>query len=169
VADRYAEPWRVFAVTLCLEDRQRHFAQPVFARHCIDFLKALALLTGTRVHAYCLMPDHACLLIGPSPSTSLPGFVGRWRSLCAREWYRRTGSNSFWRPSFRDHALADDEDLLRAVERILAIPVRAGLADAPHAYAFSGSLEWDVGSPERAGAPLRAAPQPAPPGGKESL
>ena len=145
VADRYAEPGRAFAVTICVRGRRPVFLDAVFARHCVDFLRALATMTGTRLYAYCLMPDHVHLLLSPSHATSIPGFVGRWKSLCAREWLRRSGEASFWTESFHDRVLAEDEDLLRIGNYILMNPVRVGLVDRPEAYRFAGSGEWDLG------------------------
>ena len=145
VADRYSEPGRVFSITLCVRDRRPVFNDGVFARHTIDFLRALSTMTGARLYAYCLMPDHVHLLLGPSPAISVPGFVGRWKTLCAREWLRRTNQASFWRRSFFDHALRQDEDLLRVGNYILMNPVRAGLVERPDDYGLSGSLEWDLG------------------------
>ena len=142
--DRSPDRFRAVTVTVRVRDRRPHFAQAVFTRHCIDFLRALAALTGTPPFAYCLMPDHVHLLLGPSPVVSAPGFVGRWKALCAREWHRRCGEGSFWQAGFVERVLADDEDLLRVGNYILMNPVRAGLVSTPDAYAFSGSLEWDL-------------------------
>lgn len=144
VVDRHAETCRVVSVTLCVRERLPLLANAVFARHCIDFLRALATLTGTRLYAYCLMPDHVHLLIGPSPATSVPGFVGRWKSLCAREWHRRTGQTTLWQGNYFDRALSEDEDLLRTGHHILMNPVRAGLVETPEDYPLGGSLEWDL-------------------------
>lgn len=151
LVDRCGAERQVSVVTLCVRDRRPLFAHAVFARHCIDFLRALSSLTGTRLFAYCLMPDHVHLLLAPSPAASVPGFVGRWKALCAREWHRRSGHASFWRPGFFDRPLSDDEDLLRVGNHILMNPVRAGLVESPEDYAFSGSLEWDLAAspPER--------------------
>ena len=142
--DRFTELGHIFSITLRVRDRQPVFSDAVYTRHCVDFLRALATMTGTRVYAYCLMPDHVHLLLGASPATSVPRFVGRWKSLCAREWRRRTGRDSFWRRNFRDRVLPTDEDPLRAGSHILMNPLRAGLAQTPDQYAFSGSLVWDL-------------------------
>ncbi len=72
------------------------FGHHVFARHCSDFLRALATITGTRVHSQSILPDRVELILGPPASGSIERYVRRWRALCTREWERRGSRTPLW-------------------------------------------------------------------------
>lgn len=144
VADRYSESGDAASISLRVRDRRPVFRDAVFARHCVDFLRALAAMTGTPIYAYCLMPNHVHLLLGVPLVTSMPDFLRRWRSLCSREWQRRSGQAALWQQSVFDHPVRGDVDLLRVGSYILMNPVRSGLVEAVEDYPLCGSFEWDL-------------------------
>jgi hypothetical protein len=127
------------SVTLRVRDGRPVFCTRVFARHCVDFLRALGTMTGTRIHAYCLLPDRAELLLGAPASTSVERFVRRWSSLCAREWHRRTHDPELWRPGPEARALYTLADLALARERVLDRPLEEGLAVRRGDYPLAGT------------------------------
>ena len=92
VLDRFLRRWGihalmaspVFAVTLGTSHHPPIFDDIPFGRECARLLRAACERTDVRLYAYCLMPDHACLVIGLPGRTSLPEIVTAWKSLCAQ-------------------------------------------------------------------------------------
>ena len=141
----YAAEGVIFSVTVGTRERTAIFDDLVLGHACVGVLRALSRSTGVRVYAYCLMPDHAHLLLGASARISITGFVQRWKSLCYREGLKHGyGPASRWQRSFWDHGLRGDEDVWAAAKYVLENPVRAGLVKDPRDYPLSGSLEWDL-------------------------
>jgi len=143
-ADLYAEPGRAFSVTIGTAPRLPVFADLDFGMDCVALLKRHCVKTATRCYAYCLMPDHAHLLVGVGLRTPLSTFVGTWKSLCGAARRRRGGSGQFWQRSFFDRAVRDNEALDRTALYILANPIRAGLTKDLGDYALAGSFEFSV-------------------------
>ena len=95
------------------------------------------------LYAYCLMPDHVHLLVmpkGDSP-TILPSFVGAFKSLSTRAFWRVGGEDTLWQQHYYDHVVRDDESLSAIGEYILNNPVRRGLASLREEYPFCGILD----------------------------
>lgn len=138
----YEEPGRIFSVTIATSKRIPIFADLHFGVLCVDVLRALAQETQTRIYAYCLMPDHAHLLVGIGGSVALPSFVGSWKSLCYRAWRKKGGRATLWQRSYYDHALRADDDVWKAASYVLNNPVRDGLAKDFHDYSLAGSFEF---------------------------
>ena len=133
-----------FSITIGTSPRGPVFHDIDFGRECIEILRKMRNETGTRVYAYCLMPDHVHLLLGVGPGASLPVFLGRWKSLCAWARRLRTGDGQFWQRSFYDHAIRQDEDLLVTATYILQNPVEAGLVKDFRQYPLCGSMEFSL-------------------------
>jgi REP element-mobilizing transposase RayT len=87
------------------------------------------------------MPDHVHLVLSPSEDCSIVTFVGQYKNLVLRSSWKHGVTGSFWQPGFWDHFLRADEELMAAVEYVLANPVRAGLVDYWRRYGYSGSFE----------------------------
>lgn len=141
LGDRRLEPCQAVAVTLRIRGDRPVFRHAVFARYCVDFLRALGTMTGTRVHAYCLVPDRVHLLLGPPPATSVARFIGRWMELCAREWERRRGQTPLWQPGAELRPIVDSEMLHRACAHILDTPAAAGPVGRRDGCRLAGSFE----------------------------
>ncbi|HEV8118684.1 MAG TPA: transposase [Thermoanaerobaculia bacterium] len=131
-----------FSITIGTSPRASVFRDIDFGNECIKILQEMRDETGTAVYAYCLMPDHVHLLLGVGPGASLPSFVGRWKSLCAKARRQRTGEGQFWQRSFYDHAIRDDQDILETAKYILQNPVEAGLVKDFREYPLCGSMEF---------------------------
>ena len=131
-----------FSITIGTAPRGPIFSDIDFGRECIEILRRLRDETATRVYAYCLMPDHVHLLLGVAPAMSLPHFVGRWKSLCAKARRARMGDGHFWQRSFYDHAIRENRDILETATYILQNPVEAGLVKDFHQYPLCGSMEF---------------------------
>jgi REP element-mobilizing transposase RayT len=141
----YRDTSNVFSITLCTRPRRAVLVDPPFARFAIRTLGDLRTRFRMPVWAYCLMPDHAHLLIGPSSWISATGLVGAWKSMTARYRGGSNGRRRLWQRSFYDHALRSEEDLRTVALYILHNPVRAGLVDDWREYLYSGSFEIDLG------------------------
>jgi len=87
-----------------------------------------------------LMPDHWHGLLQMADDDDLSRWVlaskSRMAKACNRA-LRRTGA--VWARAFHDHALRDDEDLLRVARYLVANPVRAGLVSRLGDYPY-----WDA-------------------------
>jgi len=110
---------------------------------CIRILSDLQQETGNPVYAFCLMPDHAHLLLEATAAFPVPSFVGRWKSLCYRA-RRRRNPDVFWQRSFFDRAVRSGEDLRQVALYILNNPVRKGLVEDFRSYPLCGSLQWEI-------------------------
>ncbi len=138
----YSQAGHTFSVTLGTSPRLPVFSDVRFGLSCIAELRSLAAATSTGVWAYCLMPDHVHLLleIGAAP---LPTFLQAWKSRCYHVRRAQGHAGRFWQRSFFDHALRSAEDLQRAVDYILANPVRKGLVAEAGSYPLAGSFAFD--------------------------
>jgi putative transposase len=140
----YREDGQIYSITVGTADRKPLFLDIEFGHKCVRALKELHKTRDNPVYAYCLMPDHAHLLIGSTPTSSVISFVGAWKSVCYHLRRRMGEADPIWQRSFFDHALRRNEDELRTAKYILANPVRAGLAARVSDYPLSGSLEYDL-------------------------
>ena len=138
----YQSPHAV-SVTICARGRRLVFSHSALARDCIALLYDMAQATDVPVYAYCLMPDHAHLLLSTSGKNDVVDFVGQWKGLTTRLSWQRGLQGSWWQRRFYDHVLRDDESLQDCARYILNNPVRAGLAETWREYPFSGSLIFD--------------------------
>ena len=139
----YANEGVAFAITIGTSPRRPVFSDLVLARECVDALTALERARRCAVIAYCLMPDHAHLLVRPGRGSSVVAFVQAWKSLCYRVWRAREGKASFWQRGFWDSAVRTEEGLREASLYILNNPVRAGLVADRAEYPLSGSTVWE--------------------------
>jgi REP element-mobilizing transposase RayT len=140
----YSEPGRAFSVTIATRDRIPVFRDVSLGLRSVDLLRRVCERSRTKVFAYCLMPDHAHLLLGLGTDVSLPSLLGAWKSLTYRARRGLGKLEPMWQRSFFDHALRRDEDLQKAAEYILNNPVRDRLVKARRDYPLCGSFEFDV-------------------------
>jgi len=100
--------------------------------------------TGVQVYGYCLMPDHAHLVLGPSPTCDIIAFVGQYKNLAQREVWRLGVTGRIWQVGFWDRFLREEESLDEVVQYVLNNPVRRGLVKYWQDYDFSSSLVYDL-------------------------
>ncbi len=140
----YHQIGAVCSVTVCVRDRRPLFADGDVAGGMINVLGCHAAKTGVPVYAYCVMPDHIHLVLGPSPSTDIIDFVGQYKNLAQRAAWSRGVTGSFWQRRFWDHFLRKDEQLEQVISYVLNNPVRRGMVSNWREYGFSGSLALDL-------------------------
>ncbi|MFC0016767.1 REP-associated tyrosine transposase [Roseibacillus persicicus] len=93
--------------------------------------------TRYRLIAWCIMPNHAHVLIKQGEECKLGDIVRRWKGSSSRKInlaLKREGS--LWGKDYFDRVIRDDEHFWNAVSYIHRNPVRAGLvteaADWPY-------------------------------------
>ncbi len=143
-ASAYAQPGAVCSLTAAVKDHLPVFANAAVAATAVDVLRAHAAKTGTPVYAYCVMPDHIHLVVGPSSSCDITTFVGQYKNLAQRAAWSCGVEGSFWQKSFWDHFLRIEEGLQEIVDYVLYNPVRRGLVEEWRDYPFCGSLVFEL-------------------------
>jgi putative transposase len=142
-ASAYATPNSICFITIAVRDRQPLFANSVIALSAVDTLRERAEKTRVAVYAYCVMPDHVHLVIGPSDTCDVVAFVGQYKNLVQRRVWGHGMAGKIWQKSFWDHFLRSTENLEHTVEYTLNNPVRLGLSDDWRDYPYCGSLYFD--------------------------
>ena len=137
----YGQLGAICSVTAGTRARRAIFADPGAAHAARDVLHAHAQKTGVPVYGYCLMPDHAHLVIGPSPTCDIIDFTGQFKNLAQRAVWKQGVTGRIWQVSFWDHFLRQEESLEEVVRYVLNNPVRKGMVRQWQDYPFSGSLE----------------------------
>ena len=140
----YAQPGTICSVTIGARERHAIFADPKIAGPACDVLHRHAHKTGVPVYVYCLMPDHAHLVLGPSQDCDIIAFVGQFKNLAQRQVWTLGVTGRIWQVSFWDRFVREDERLDDVVRYVLNNPVREGLVEKWQDYEFSGSLVYDL-------------------------
>ena len=103
----------------------------------LAFIKAGAEQSGTAVWAYCLMPNHAHLIVVPSHADGLRDmFAEAHRQYTNFINWRHNWTGHLWQSRFGSVAM-DEDHLGEAVRYVAQNPVRAGLVSAPQDWPFS--------------------------------
>ena len=142
-------PGGVYHVMLRGNGGQEIFLEPADNAHFLNLLAEGETRFGFRCHGYCLMPNHAHLVLqaGAVPlSRAMQNLAFRHtRHINARE--RRIGH--LFQGRYKAILVDAESYLLELVRYVHLNPVRAGLAAAPEAWRWSGHRAY-LG---RAGAP----------------
>ena len=141
----YRQLGMICSVTIGTRERRPVLAEPRIARAASDVLQVHARKTSVPIYAYCLMPDHAHLVLGPSPTCDIIQFVGQFKNLAQRAMWSLGVSGKVWQVSFWYRFLREEESLAEQVRYVLNNPVRRGLVKEWREYPYSGSLELDLG------------------------
>jgi REP element-mobilizing transposase RayT len=99
---------------------------------------------GITIDAYCLMPDHAHILVSV---TEAGGDLAKWLRYAKRESARRLARPAMWQRSYWDRDLRRNDDIESAVMYLLDNPVRKNLCQHPFDWPFS----WSRWHPETKG------------------
>jgi putative transposase len=147
-----------YFVTICTHERNPIFKNDVMVRQLIKVLKDTSKTFGFKVWAYCFMPDHLHLLIeGESPDSDLKRFISSYKQYTGY-YYKNHVAQGFspaqtpaqrknsklWQPSYYDHVLRKDEDILNVTRYIVNNPVRKAFVKHFLEYKFTGSFELDI-------------------------
>ncbi len=127
--------FRPYFVTVCAHDRRPLFADPQTGSMLLDCVLEGARVTGFRVLAVCIMPDHWHALVMPFGNDSTLGDMVRAAKGVATAKLRAFGiSGKVWQRQFYDHVVRAEENLRQVAEYIVHNPVRKGLVATPAAY-----------------------------------
>jgi putative transposase len=132
---------RVYSLTLACAERRPVFGGRSIVDRCIDVLRSCSEKHEFAVLAYCFMPDHLHLLVEGGSGSSLPRFVKDFKQRTGYA-YRRTSTKVLWQKSYYDHVLRREENVRHVARYVVGNAVRAGLAEAPADYPYSGSFVW---------------------------
>lgn len=137
----YTGPAAYF-VTSCTRDRRNVFHDIEFGRQAVMQLLARASAHRFEVSAYCLMPDHAHLLLtAVGEDAALGPLVRGWKQATGYLWSRR-GEGRLWQPGYYERILRENESILPFARYIIENPVRAGLVGSVGSYPLAGSSRY---------------------------
>jgi len=130
--------------TFCARSRQTVFADPIAARETVAQFRRTASDEHFLVFAYCLMPDHAHLLVeGATERADFRRFAKMSKQRSGAAHALRCGGR-LWQEGYHDRILRKDEDVKEIARYILENPARAGLVRAPADYPYLGSEVWTL-------------------------
>jgi REP element-mobilizing transposase RayT len=128
-----------YFVTTCTAFRRPFFLDLAIGNDAVSQILQSAGDQLFDVTAYCLMPDHAHLLLSAQSQTSdVCQFVKQTKQITGFR-FRRVRGERLWQPGYHDRILRDDEATLTVAKYILENPVRAGLAKVAGKWPLSGS------------------------------
>lgn len=114
------------------------FTEPAAATMVCKVLERSADLSGHRLYAYCLMPDHLHVLVSPAESgRPVGGFLRRFKSFSTREYQCTAGVARLWQTTAHDRVVRKSEDVAWLAEYIANNPVRAGLVECWTEWPYS--------------------------------
>ena len=115
------------------------FLQPGDYRVYLDLLREWSDKAGTRIWAYCLMPNHVHLVLVPSHEDGLRAAVAETHRRFARHVNRRQAwTGHLWQERFHSFPM-DEAHLLAAARYVELNPVRAKLVKRPEDWKWSSA------------------------------
>jgi putative transposase len=139
----YLGPYRYF-VTFCTVDRHNTFADMAHGRSVVHQIRRTSHLYEFALLAYCIMPDHAHLLVeGISERSDLRRLIKSAKQSSGQR-YAATAKQRLWQEGFYDRVLRPDEDVKTIARYIIDNPVRAGIVQSPLDYLLCGSDVWTL-------------------------
>jgi REP-associated tyrosine transposase len=124
----------------------------------VKLLRQAGELSGMRLLAYCLMPNHFHLAVWPSEDGQLSRYMGWLLTAHVRRYHRHYHSSGHvWQGRFRDFAIQEDDHLLTVLRYIERNPVRAGFVERAQDWPWSSASGLQVAGPT-----LHPGPVPRP-------
>ena len=138
----YADPSRVYFVTVCAVHGTRPFEREDLARETVNCLLQAKSKKGFSLYCYCLMPDHLHLALSPpAHGPDVVEIIRQFKAITTSEAWHRGLHGQVWQRSFYDHIARKEENVYAICEYIVHNPVRAGLAQTLEAYPFCGLVD----------------------------
>lgn len=132
-----------YFITICTHNKIPVFNNEEIAKRYIGLLAEKAISLHFKVWAYCFMPEHVHFLSeGMAQDADLKKFVSSFKQSSGYHFSTFIKAK-LWQPSFYDHVLRKDEDLLETVKYIFNNPVRKKIVEHYQDYQWSGSFELD--------------------------
>ena len=139
----YLGRYRYF-VTFCTLDRRETFADIALGQRAVRRFRRTCRHWKFAILAYCVMPDHAHLLVeGTSDSSDFCRLIKSAKQSSGQS-YAAAAKQPLWQEGYYDRVLRPDEDPKKIARYIVENPVRAGLVRSPLDYPLSGSDLWTM-------------------------
>jgi putative transposase len=95
-----------------------------------------------RLLAWCVMPNHAHIVVEQGEEWPLANVVHGWKSFTANAINRTLGrSGRVWLREYHDRFMRDDDHLSTTIAYVEANPVDAGLVERPEDWPFSSAAK----------------------------
>jgi putative transposase len=123
----------IYFLTFCTYQRAKTFADPDVVAKTLEQFRRTAAIEQFAIRAYCLMPDHAHLLVeGISSASDLQRFAKMAKQRSGGLYRRRSGVR-LWQEGYFERVLRHSEDVRSIAQYIVDNPIRAGFPpDYPH-------------------------------------
>ncbi|MDZ4285550.1 MAG: transposase [Candidatus Sungbacteria bacterium] len=129
--------------------RQTIFHNDKDYRHFETLLEEAVTLTGMRLHAYCIMPNHWHLVLFPSTDTTMSEFMS-WLTLTHSRQYRtRTqtiGHGHLYQDRYKSFPVEDDKHCVDLVRYVEQNPLRARLVERAEDWQWGSLYRREKGS-----------------------
>jgi putative transposase len=141
-AELYATAGSVGYFTVCAYRRSSPFTAPELNDAVIAVLLQECQRMDMDLYAYCLMPDHLHILIGPrKDGSSMLAFVDQFKGKSTRESWSHGWQGKLWQRRSYDHLVRRTEDLQPVAQYVLDNPVRRGVVDRRDDYPWAGLVD----------------------------
>jgi putative transposase len=117
----------------------KFFAEPAIAQIIED---AILHFDGERyrVIAWCVMPNHAHIVVEQLEGWPLANIVHSWKSFTANKVNRALGrSGALWHREYFDRFMRDDQHLSGTVQYVEQNPVKSGLVERSEDWRWSSA------------------------------
>ena len=127
-------------------DRQVIFRDDEDRTRFLNMLKETKAVSGFRLHAFCLMPNHVHLLLeqGPEPLETIFKRLGTRYAGWYNKKYDRVGH--LFQDRFRSENVETDQYYMTVLRYILWNPVKAHMVSSPAMYRWSSYLAYEKGT-----------------------
>ena len=127
-------------------NRQVIFQSDADRRHFITILGECKEISGFKLHAFCLMPNHLHLLLEPAGDEPLEIIFKRIGSRYA-VWYNRKYQRvgHLFQDRFRSENVETDRYYMTVLRYILQNPMKAGMESKPGTYRWNSYLAYEKG------------------------
>ena len=128
--------------------RQRVFDSKAQLVHYLDRLDTLARRCQVRIHAFCLMSNHVHFMFEPLRKNAISRLMQHLQSHHARfmNGLRRTDGH-LWRHHFQAKHIDSSAQYQATLLYIEQNPVKAGMCQKAHRYAFSSAVAHTANQP----------------------
>jgi len=133
-----------YFLTFCVRDRCEAFKDSEAAESTLSQFQRTAVEERFALLAYCLMPDHAHLLVeGLDETSDLRRFAKLAKQRSSALHKKNTG-HRLWQEGYFERVLRDDDSGPEYARYIVNNPMRKGLVASPRDYPHTGSDAWTI-------------------------
>jgi len=130
-----------YSLTLATYGRDRFFVAEEPVAEARTQIERTSEEDQFAVLAYCFMPDHLHLVVeGRAETSDLRRFVRIAKQRTAFVFRTKLGIPFLWQEGYYERVLRSDEATEIVVRYVFDNPVRAGLAQTPWEYPYSGGI-----------------------------